>query len=166
MSPRAKTLAHLQMLVAAATVACGKKDADHGYGVVDPMPIPTAVRDAAPLPPPVSAAREYADHVSLKVTKRAGNEGTTRYRFVITARPDLVLDEALPPVLPLVLGKPENIKTNPNEYVLEIVAPRGDAGLAAIGTHVRMHGEAGVVDVYVEWKNEQTIVNVSDATPK
>jgi hypothetical protein len=165
MSPRAKTLARLQVLAAAAAVAaCGKKDADRGYGVVDPMPIPTAIMDAEP--PKISPARHYADHVSARVTKRAGENGSTRYRFVVTPKPDLRLDHAEPLAAPLELGKPDTGSSSPDEMLFEIVAPRSDAGLPPIGMHLKMRGAAGMVDVWVEWKDGQTIVNVSDATPK
>jgi len=59
MSPRDRTISHMQRLLstAALAVACSKTAAPEppGYGVVDPMPIPSRDRDdAGPPPRPVS----------------------------------------------------------------------------------------------------------------
>ena len=55
-SPRDRTLSHMQRLLstAALAVACSKTAAPEppGYGVVDPMPIPSRDRDDAGPPPP------------------------------------------------------------------------------------------------------------------
>ena len=155
MSPRAKTIAHLQALVAAATAAaaatatgCGKGKAEKkpedpygssGYAVVDPLPEPSIIQ-----PPIVPPSLVYTGRVKVTIKQEKG--GKTTFRLTPDA-PDLVFDDV---VAPTSVVKRETVaKTRELVVTVEktneiVVSAHGEAGAFKITASV---GDAGAVTV-------------------
>jgi hypothetical protein len=157
-SPRAKTLAHLQALVAAATataaatsVGCGKGKAERkpddpygssGYAVVDPLPPPTIEK---PVVPP---ALLYTGQV--KVTTKTEKGGRTVFRLTPSeAAPDLVFDDVVSPAT--VVKKEQIAKTRELVVTVEKTSQ----------IVVRAHGEGGTFTVTATADDAGTNVTLS-----
>ena len=156
-SPRAKTLAHLQVLIAAATATaaatstgCGKKKAERpedpygssGYAVVDPLPPPTIEKPGVPPSTLYSGA--------LKVTV-SNQKGHSVYRLTVAdGWDDVAFDDVESPA---VTADQKKLKAKSKELIVTV-----NRGTPIV---VRAHGEAGTFSVSVEADDAGTNVYVT-----